>query len=116
LGGNIPCHGKETGVSKYSYLEIAMSTSGYTNMVSVRYFRQIIGHDAADSFRVEWYDGINWNLIEEKNQFNQPDYTDPWVFLPSDAFDNSDFKLRFVDECGAVSEKVYLDNVEIRAD
>ncbi|MDH5438019.1 MAG: hypothetical protein OEX76_03865 [Candidatus Bathyarchaeota archaeon] len=40
---------KKTGVSKYSYLEIAVSTSGYTNMVSVRYFRQIIGHDAADS-------------------------------------------------------------------
>jgi glutamine amidotransferase-like uncharacterized protein len=107
---------KKTGVNKYSYLEISVSTSGYTNMVSVRYFRQIIGHDAADSFRVEWYDGTDWNLIEEKNKFNQPDYTDPWVFLPSDAFDNSNFKLRFVDECGAASEKVYLDNVEIRAD
>lgn len=107
-------HAMAEGSGEYSYLEIAVSTAGYTDMVSVRYFRQIIAHDAGDSFIVEWYDGTNWNLIEEKNSFDQPAYTDPWVFLPSGALNNPDFKLRFADKCAGV-EKVRLDSVEIRA-
>jgi len=106
---------KKTGAGKMSYLEVAVSTAGYTEMVSLRYWRQIIGHDATDEFRAEWYDGTNWNTIGVTNKFNMPAYADIWVFLPSGAFNNPNFKIRFGDKCGAVSEKVRLDNVEIRA-
>jgi len=115
---------KATGAGKWSYLTSrTISTAGYTQMVMLRYHRQIIGHDLGDGFTVEWYDGTNWNLIEEKHKWDMGDYADIWVYanqdliweLPDGALNNSNFKLRFGDQCGAVSEKVYLDNVEVRA-
>jgi len=107
---------KQTGSGMWSYLTSrTISTAGYDQMVSVRYFRQVIGHDSTDEFRVEWYDGTNWNLIEEKNEFDMPAYADIWVFLPSGALNNPNFKIRFADTCNLSSEKVRLDNVEIRA-
>ncbi|MGQ9459778.1 MAG: BPL-N domain-containing protein [Candidatus Bathyarchaeaceae archaeon] len=115
---------KATGAGKWSYLTSrTISTAGYTQMVSLRYHRRIIGHDPPDGFTVEWFDGTKWNLIEEKHEWNSPNYADAWVFagqglvweLPSGALNNPNFKIRFGAVNGAVSEKVYLDNIEIRA-
>ena len=91
-------------------MEKAQSTSGYTS-IHVKYARKIHNFDSGEYLTVEWYDGSDWNNIE------QAPNEDTWVLkdwtLPSGAANNSSFKIRFSTNADKNTEFAHVDNVEI---
>src|SRR3989338_7366362 len=45
-----------------SALERTISTAGYQNIV-FNYSRRLIGLDAADEFKANWFDGTSWTIL-----------------------------------------------------
>lgn len=103
---------KKTGAGDDSYLEVAISTVGFSN-IEISYHRQLIGLDAADKFVAEWFDGTDYHVLESKKRVSDNSYVYKVFFLPSGASENPNFKIRFTCECGAVSEEARLDDVKV---
>lgn len=99
---------KKTGAGNPTYMEKTIDTSGCTGL-TLSYYRQLKGFDVADDFSCEYYDG-SWHTLEyvnsENGGYEYREYT-----LPSSCENNPNFKIRFMAECGAVTEKAYVDNV-----
>jgi len=104
----------KTGVSDPSYLQINISTNNYRNL-TVSYYKKLISIDAADDFAVEWFDGTSWNILEQVGAGieDDSDYVYQTYNLSATAEYNPNFSLRFMCECGAVSEYCRIDNVSI---
>ncbi|MDD5340308.1 MAG: BPL-N domain-containing protein [Candidatus ainarchaeum sp.] len=103
---------KYTGSSKYSYMEAAMGTGGYTN-VTLTYYRQLLGLDSVDGFSAEWWSGTQWNAAESVTVADDAVYASRNFALPSAAGNNPNFKVRFMCEANAFSEGCRIDNVGI---
>jgi glutamine amidotransferase-like uncharacterized protein len=107
---------KQPGVSKNATLTLNLSTEGFLN-ITVRYYRQLVGLDAADSYAAHWYNGTHWQLFEQKvdgsGTANDPSYVYKSFNLPSSANDNPGLKVKFTCEAGAVSEFCRVDNFEV---
>ncbi|MEK6926011.1 MAG: BPL-N domain-containing protein [Nanoarchaeota archaeon] len=97
-----------------SILEKAISTIGFSN-IKVSYYRKLVGLDSADEFKVKWYDGTTWNVLEQtgSNSANDAGYVYKEFNLPSSAGNNPSFKVRFECTAGAVSEFCRVDNFKI---
>jgi len=109
--GSRSARAKKTGVGKDSFMETTIDLSGYSS-ATLEYYRKLVGLDTADDFQVEYYDGT-WKTLEHlgsgrasDSSFKKKSYTIP----------TSTTKIRFKCECGAVSEKCYVDNVKVIAE
>ncbi len=114
FGSNYHAQVQQTGVSDPSYLEINISTLGYEN-ITFSYYKKLISLDAADDFAVDWYNGTDWVVLEQLGAGIEDDasYVYQTFNLTNDSYDNSNFKIRFMCEVGAVSEYCRIDNVSI---
>lgn len=97
-----------TGAGDDSFMEISIDPSSF-NTVTFEYYRKLIGLDAADDFQVEYFDG-NWITLEHLGDSSASDSS---FKFRSFTIPNTATKIRFKCECGAVSEKCYVDNVKI---
>ena len=96
-------------LQKYAYIEKAVSTEGKGG-ITVEYDRMTMKYDAGEGCLVEWYDGSDWNLIENTQDLS---WGHASFELPSGADDNPHFRIRFTSNGNHTLEKTYLDNVEI---
>jgi len=106
--GGYSARAKKTGAGELSYMEKEISISGY-NTATLEYYRKLVGLDAADDFSAEYYDGT-WHYLEHLGSGIENDATflKKTYNIPTTAT-----KVRFMCECGAVSEMCYVDNVKI---
>ena len=97
-----------------SVMERTISTLGYSN-IKVSYYRKLVGLDSADEFQVKWYDGSNWNVLEQtgSNSANDASYVAKSFALPLSAGNNANFKIKFECTAGAVSEICRVDNIVV---
>ena len=109
--GSYSARAKKTGVSKDSFMETSIDASGYSS-VTFEYYRRLVGLDAADDFEVQYLDG-SWISVEHlgDGRANDNSFVYKSFSIPSTAT-----AIRFKCECGAVSEKCYVDNVKVIAE
>jgi len=95
-----------------STIERTISTVGY-EMITISYYRRLIGLDSADEFKVKWFDGAAWYVLEQtgSSSVNDAAYILKTFTLPSNAGNNADFKIKFECTAGATSEYCRVDNV-----
>lgn len=112
--GNFSVEAVQTGAGNPTNMTRNISTVGFTN-IKVNYYRQLIGMDPADEFRVEYYNGTGFTILEQlgSGSANEPNYTFKSFNLALDADNNPNFRLRFLCENGAVSENCKVDNINI---
>jgi glutamine amidotransferase-like uncharacterized protein len=106
--GSWAARAKKTGAGKNSYMEHSIDGTGYSS-VTFEYFRKLKGLDVADNFAVEYFDN-GWHTLEELGSASENN--DNFVFK-SFVIPPSAISVRFMCECGAVSEKCFVDNVKI---
>jgi hypothetical protein len=101
---------KRTGAGNPSYTEKSINLNGYGS-ANIEYYRKLVGLDAADDFSAEYFDGT-WKVLEQlgSKSENNADFIKMNFQIPTSAT-----KIRFMCECGAVSEMCYVDNVRIVA-
>jgi len=106
--GSWSARAKQTGAGSNSYMEISIDGSSY-NSLTFEYYRKLVGLDGADNFEVAYFDG-GWNNLEAlgSSSENNANYVFKNFQIP-----NTATKIRFMCECGAVSEKCYVDNVKV---
>ena len=99
-----------------SVLERGISSVGYSG-ITLRYARRLVGLDIADEFKVKWFDGAAWNVLEQTGSAsaNDASYVAKTFNLGSAANNNANFKIRFECTAGAVSEFCRVDNVNVSA-
>ena len=97
-----------------SNIERGVSTTGYAS-VEFSYYRRLIGLDVGDEFKVKWFDGGAWNILEQtgSGSVNDASYVQKTFVLPGNAGNNPNFKIRFECTAGAVSEFCRVDNVRV---
>ena len=95
-----------------SVLERTISTVGY-NVINFSYYKRLIGLDVADEFKVKWFDGFVWSVLDQTggSSANDANYVYRYFTLPAGAGNNPNFKIRFECTAGAVSEFCRIDNV-----
>ena len=103
--GSWSARAKKTGAGKDSFMETNIPSCSGT--LTFEYGRRLVGLDAADDFEVSYLDG-SWISVEHlgSGRANDDSFTLKSFTIPSSAT-----KIRFKCECGAVSEKCYVDNV-----
>jgi len=99
---------KKTGAGDDSFMEILIDVSKYSS-VNFEYYRKLVGLDTADDFEVQYFNGI-WHSVEHLGTARASDSN---FKFKSFEIPNTTTKIRFKCECGAVSEKCYVDNVKI---
>ncbi len=97
-----------------SVLARDISTSGYQN-ITFRYYRKLVGIDAADEFQSEWYNGTGWTILEQTAgaSANDASYLFSEYNLTTVANNNLDFRIKFECTAGAVSEYCRVDNLTL---
>jgi hypothetical protein len=95
-----------------SVLERTISTMGYNN-INFSYYKKLIGLDVADEFKVKWFNGATWTVLEQTggSSANDANYISRTFILPIGAGNNANFRIRFECTAGAVSEFCRVDNV-----
>jgi glutamine amidotransferase-like uncharacterized protein len=107
--GSWAARAKKTGAGKNSYMEHVIDGSLYST-ITFEYYRRLKGLDAADNFAVEYFDNGQWNTLEELGSSSENNAA--FVFK-SYSIPSSATSVRFMCECGAVSEKCFVDNVRV---
>jgi glutamine amidotransferase-like uncharacterized protein len=109
--GSYAARAKKTGVDLMTYMETSFDATGFSS-VTFEYQRKLVGLDAADDFAAEYFDGT-WNAVEAlgSGRESNDNYISKSFSIP-----NSATKVRFMCECGAVSEMCYVDNVKVTAE
>ena len=99
-----------------SVLERTISTVGYQG-IALRYYRKLVGIDAADEFKAKWFDGVSWSVLEQTGSAsaNDASYVLKSFSLPSSANNNPNLKVKFECTAGAVSEYCRVDNFNLSA-
>ncbi|MDO8509066.1 MAG: BPL-N domain-containing protein [Nanoarchaeota archaeon] len=99
-----------------SVLEKTIPTTNQEG-ITIKYSRRLIGLDTVDEFKVKWFDGSTWNILEQtlSSSANDPSYLIKTFSLPQKANNNPSFKIRFECTAGAVSEYCRIDNLNISA-
>ncbi len=92
-------------------METAISTVGRTS-IHFKYARTTNGNlDAGEYLTASWYDGTNWNTVEQVGNA-QPWAEKDWT-LPSGANNNANFKIRFSINASQTTEYGFVDVVEV---
>jgi hypothetical protein len=94
------------------WIEKTLSTSGSMD-IHVRYARRTKGLDSGEYLSVQWYDGSNWNTLEQVG-----DTKSKWAsrdqLCGAGANDNPFFKVRFYCLTSNMNEEwAQVDNVEV---
>lgn len=110
--GSWAARAKRTGAGKDSFMEASFDLTGYNSAV-FEYNRKLVGLDTADDFEVSYLSNGSWTSVEHlgSNRENNANFLFKSFSIP-----NTTSKIRFKCECGAVSEKCYVDNVKILAE
>jgi len=106
--GSWSARAKKTGVSQDSFMEISIPDS-CSNTLKFEYYRKLVGLDVADDFEVQYLDS-SWISVEHLGSGSENNAN---FLFKSFTIPNTATKVRFKCECGAVSEKCYIDNVKI---
>ncbi len=98
----------QTGAGLPSYMELAIDLSGHSSG-RFDYARRLVGLDAADDFAAAYFSG-GWVPVEQlgSQTADDPDYVFKSFSIPATAT-----AIRFVCECGEVSEACYIDAVAV---
>jgi hypothetical protein len=92
-------------------METSISTVGYTS-IHFKYARMTNGNlDAGEYLTASWYDGTNWNAVEQVGA-SAPWAEKDWT-LPSGANNNANFKIRFSINASQNTEYGFVDIVEV---
>jgi len=104
----------QPGASRWAYLELNISTLDYSN-ITLNYSRRLIGLDPADGWRVEWWNGQSWVVVENKgsNSANDASYQSRQYTLPSSVAESEELLIRWSCQAGAVSEICRVDDVNV---
>lgn len=105
--GTFSARAKKTGAGDYSYMEKEIPECNAT--LTFNYKRKLVGLDAADDFAVSYQNG-DWIDVEHLGRSTGRDSS---FLSKSFVIPNTSTKIRFACEVGAVSEKCYVDNVEL---
>ncbi len=97
-----------------SVMEETVSTVGYNN-ITIKYYRKLVGIDAADEFQMEWNNGGGWTILEQSGGSGVDDanYVYKEFNLSSSADNNANLQIKFECTAGAVSEFCRVDNIII---
>jgi len=87
----------------------SISTVGFSD-IHLKYARKVAGLEPEEYLLVEWFDGSNWNQVEQA-QNTTWGYVDH--LLPAGANENAMFKVRFAAIGADSKEYTYVDQVEI---
>lgn len=104
----------QSTIDPASIMERGISTSGRQG-ITFSYTRRLVGLDAADEFKVKWFDGSSWNILEQTlgSSVNDAGYVLKNFNLPVLANNNPALKIKFECTAGAVSEFCRVDNVVV---
>ena len=92
-----------------SWMEKALSTVSYSN-IHVKYHRRTKNFDSGEWLTVEWWDGSDWNLLE---QYRSGTVSPADFACGSGADNNANFKVRWSASSDKNNEFANVDNVEI---
>ncbi len=97
-----------------SVMQVNIDTSNYTN-ITLSYYRRLVGIDVADEFKVKWWNGTNWTIVEETlgNSANDGSYVFKNFSLNGNASNKSSFMIKFECTAGATSEYCRVDNIQV---
>ncbi len=100
-----------------SILQRDINTEGYQSIV-FSYYRKLVGFESADEFKVKWFDGNSWIILEDSPEIsiNDANYSLKIFNLPSSANNNSNFKIRFECSANALIEYCRVDDILISGD
>jgi hypothetical protein len=106
--GTFSARAMGTGVSQNSYIEKEI-TQSCTGILTFEYYRMLVGLDGLDDFAASYYDN-GWIDVEHLGDAvgRESSYSHKNFEIPSTAT-----KIRFMCECGGVSEKCFVDNVKL---
>ncbi|MBW2975229.1 hypothetical protein KY366_05920 [Candidatus Woesearchaeota archaeon] len=107
--GSYSARAKKTGAGDPSYMETTIDGSIY-DTVKFEYYKKRVGLDAADDFAVDYYNNGQWTVLEQLGSSSANDGS--FVYM-NFSIPTSATKIRFMCECGAVSEMCYVDNVKV---
>ncbi|MEM4336956.1 MAG: LamG domain-containing protein, partial [Candidatus Woesearchaeota archaeon] len=93
-------------------LSLNISTLRYQN-ISFKFYYQTANTETGDYIAADWYNGTAW--VNVLNVSSQPTYTLFSINLPSQADNNSNFKIRFRCMTNATNERCRVDNVSVTA-
>ncbi|MCD6547486.1 MAG: hypothetical protein J7K22_02950, partial [Nanoarchaeota archaeon] len=107
-------HAGASNTDGNSYLENSINTKEYTS-ITLSYYRFLKGIDVPDEFKAEWYNGSAWITLEETNGNTENDasYVYKTFNLPSSAWNNPNFKIRFLCKVNGKNEGCSLDNIRL---
>lgn len=97
-------------IRNQGFMEKAQSTVGYAT-VRLKYSRRTKNLDSGENFRVEWYDGSSWSLVEELT--TNVAWGSTSVLLPAPAGNNVNFRVRFSTDASQANERGDVDDVEL---
>ncbi|MCX7920420.1 MAG: hypothetical protein N3B21_00130 [Clostridia bacterium] len=98
-------------LTRYNTLTKSISTAGYTDIV-VKYAGIAPSFTSTDYFRCEWYNGTTWTILEDSYGYSGSWSVKTWV-LPTNAYNNPSFRIRFSIPSTGNKRYAYLDDVQI---
>jgi len=106
-----------SSIEPASVMQKNASTAGYQN-ITLSYSRRLAGLDISDEFKVKWFDGNNWVVVEETSNLTVTNTS--WIFksfnLSVLAINNSNFKISFECTANSAGEDCRVDNVLLEGD
>lgn len=99
--------------SKDCSLERAITTVSYKNLqLTLAY--DFVNGQSGDALNVEWFDGTNWNKIEDLAPVN--DWTVKTIAMPAGASGIGSFKVRLTSKIAGDDTKILLDEIWMSAE
>ena len=95
---------------KPSSITRAVDTTGWPN-VTLEFSRESVNYEAHEFLRVEWFDGANWQPVEDSQD---TDWGDMSFLLPAGAGNNGAFQIRFQANSKGKNERSNIDDVVVR--
>ncbi|MCK5798383.1 MAG: hypothetical protein KAI47_14430, partial [Deltaproteobacteria bacterium] len=107
--GSQAAQAQATGSSKESLMTATFSSPG-SGTLTLEYQRRLVGLDGVDDFAAEIRFGAIWIALE---QLASSTANDPAFVAKSFVIPNTADAIRFMCECGAVSERCLVDDVKV---
>lgn len=98
-------------VRRSSNIARAIDTTGFST-ITLEYSRRTRNLDAGESFTIEWFNGFNWNTVENIGNTNNA-WSDISVQLPAGAGQNPFFQIRFRVNASQGRERGDVDDVRV---
>jgi len=100
-----------TRIKNTSAMEQTIDTTNFKNII-LSYDRRTKNLDSGEELKVEWFDGVNWHIVELTSDSS---WADQSFALPAGAENNVHFKIRFATNADINNESADIDNILITA-